>query len=78
MLLIFLQLLPAVNALSLITGTAADGVKADFLRSFNHHDCSRTASQATPQRRRQHAKANGSKVGFELYSFAKLALRLWI
>ena len=41
-------------------------LKAGFRRSFKHHDCSGTASQATRQGRDQHANASGSKLVFEL------------
>ena len=41
-------------------------IKGDFRSSFKYHDCSGTASQVTPQGRRQHASASGVKVGFEL------------
>ena len=41
-------------------------LKAGFRRSFKHHDCSGTASQATRPGCHQHANASGSKLVFEL------------
>ena len=45
---------------------SAGTAKAGFRCSFNHHDCSGTASQVTPQGRHQHVNASSGKVGFEL------------
>ena len=45
--------------LSKIEASPAAGVR----RSLNNHDCSRIASQVTPQGRHQHANASGGKVG---------------
>ena len=44
------------------------GMKAIGRLSLNNHDCSGTASQATPQGRPR-ANATGGKVGFELATY---------